>query len=48
MDFALSDDQPMFVETVRTFVDKEPMPHEAQVERTDKGRRAPSPRLRCL
>jgi hypothetical protein len=48
MDFALSDDQPMLIETVRAFVEKKPMPHEVEVERTDKGRRAPSPRLRCL
>lgn len=48
MDFTVSDDQPMLVETVRAFVEKEPMPHEAEVARTDKRRRAPSPRLKCL
>lgn len=48
MDFTVSDDQPMLVETVRAFVEKEPMLHEVEVARTDKGRRAPSPRLRCL
>jgi acyl-CoA dehydrogenase len=33
MDFALSDEQRMLVDTVRAFVDKELMPHEQQVER---------------
>jgi acyl-CoA dehydrogenase len=33
MDFALSDEQRMLVDTVRAFVEKELMPHEAEVER---------------
>ena len=36
MDFALSDEQRMLVDTVRAFVEKELMPHEAEVERTDR------------
>jgi acyl-CoA dehydrogenase len=35
MDFALSDEQRMLVDTVRAFVQKELMPHEEEVERTD-------------
>ena len=35
MDFALSDEQRMLVDTVRAFVEKELMPHEAEVERTN-------------
>jgi acyl-CoA dehydrogenase len=33
MDFALSDEQQMIVETVRSFVEREIYPHEAEVER---------------
>jgi acyl-CoA dehydrogenase len=36
MDFALSDEQRMLVDTVRAFVEKELMPHEAEVERTNR------------
>ncbi len=35
MDFAPSDEQRMLVDTVRAFVEKELMPHEAEVERTN-------------
>jgi acyl-CoA dehydrogenase len=35
MDFALSDEQRMLVDTVRAFVEKELMPHEAEVEATN-------------
>ena len=35
MDFALSDEQRMLVDTVRVFVEKELMPHEEEVERTN-------------
>jgi acyl-CoA dehydrogenase len=38
MDFALSDEQRMLVDTVRAFVDKELMPHEAEVERINQVR----------
>ena len=34
MNFALSDEQQMIVDTVRTFVEKELYPHEEEVERT--------------
>ena len=34
MDFALSDEQKMIVETTRAFVESELFPHEAEVERT--------------
>ncbi|WP_373356440.1 acyl-CoA dehydrogenase family protein [Pseudoroseicyclus sp. CXY001] len=34
MDFALTDEQEMIVSTVRSFVEKEIYPHEAEVERT--------------
>mgnify|MGYP000447372578 CR=1 FL=1 len=34
MNFALTDEQEMIVSTVRSFVEKEIYPHEAQVERT--------------
>ncbi len=34
MDFALSDEQRMIVETTRAFVEAELFPHEAEVERT--------------
>ena len=33
MDFALTDEQEMVVDTVRAFVDKELVPHEEEVER---------------
>ena len=33
MDFALTDEQEMIVDTVRTFVDRELVPHEDDVER---------------
>jgi acyl-CoA dehydrogenase len=36
MQFALSDEQQMIVDTVRTFVEKEIYPHEAEVERNGK------------
>ncbi len=36
MDFAFSDEQRMLVDTVRAFVEKELMPHEAEVERTNR------------
>jgi acyl-CoA dehydrogenase len=35
MDFGLSDEQRMLVDTVRAFVEKELTPHEAEVERTN-------------
>ncbi len=35
MDFTPSDEQRMLVDTVRAFVDKELMPHESEVERTN-------------
>jgi acyl-CoA dehydrogenase len=35
MDFSPSDEQRMLVDTVRAFVEKELMPHEAEVERTN-------------
>ena len=38
MDFALSDEQRMLVDTVRAFVDKELMPYETEVERQDRVR----------
>lgn len=38
MDFALSDEQRMLVDTVRAFVDKELMPYEAEVERENQVR----------
>ena len=38
MDFSPSDEQRMLVDTVRAFVEKELMPHEAEVERTNKVR----------
>jgi acyl-CoA dehydrogenase len=38
MDFALSDEQRMLVDTVRAFVDKELMPYETEVEREDRVR----------
>ena len=38
MDFAYSDEQRMLVDTVRAFVAKELMPHEAEVERDDQVR----------
>ena len=38
MDFALSDEQRMLVDTVRAFVDKELMPYETEVERHDRVR----------
>ena len=38
MDFALSDEQRMLVDTVRAFVDKELMPYEMEVERQDRVR----------
>jgi acyl-CoA dehydrogenase len=38
MDFALSDEQRMLVDTVRAFVDRELMPHEAEVERLNEVR----------
>jgi acyl-CoA dehydrogenase len=38
MDFALSDEQRMLVDTVRAFVDKELMPHETEVERLNEVR----------
>ena len=38
MDFTPSDEQRMLVDTVRAFVDKELMPHEAEVERTNQVR----------
>ena len=34
MHFGLSDEQEMIVSTVRSFVEKEIYPHEAEVERT--------------
>ena len=34
MDFGLSDEQEMIVSTVRSFVENEIYPHEAEVERT--------------
>ena len=34
MDFALSQEQQMIVDTVRSFVETEIYPHEAEVERT--------------
>ena len=34
MDFALTDEQQMIVDTVRTFVENEIYPHEAEVDRT--------------
>ena len=34
MNFALSDEQQMIVDTVRTFVENELYPHEEEVERT--------------
>ena len=34
MDFALTDEQQLIVDTVRTFVEKELYPHEEEVERT--------------
>ncbi len=34
MDFALSEEQAMIVDTTRRFVEKELMPHEAEIERT--------------
>ncbi len=40
MDFSPSDEQRMLVDTVRAFVDKELMPHEAEVERTNQVRPA--------
>ena len=33
MDFALTDEQEMIVDTIRTFVDRELVPHEDDVER---------------
>ena len=33
MDFALTDEQEMIVETVRSFVERELVPHEDEVER---------------
>ena len=33
MDFALTDEQKMIVETVRSFVERELVPHEDEVER---------------
>jgi acyl-CoA dehydrogenase len=38
MDFGLSDEQRMLVDTVRAFVDKELMPYETEVERQDRVR----------
>ena len=38
MDFALSDEQRMLVDTVRAFVEKELMPYEAEVERENQVR----------
>ncbi len=38
MDFALSDEQRMLVDTVRAFVDRELMPHEEEVERSNEVR----------
>ncbi|HWQ13497.1 MAG TPA: acyl-CoA dehydrogenase family protein [Roseiflexaceae bacterium] len=38
MDFALSHEQQMLVDTVRAFVERELYPHEAEVERTDQVR----------
>jgi acyl-CoA dehydrogenase len=38
MDFTPSDEQRMLIDTVRAFVEKELMPHEAEVERTNKVR----------
>jgi acyl-CoA dehydrogenase len=38
MDFAYSDEQRMLVDTVRAFVAKELMPHEAEVERDNQVR----------
>ena len=38
MDFALSDEQRMLVDTVRAFVDRELMPYETEVERQDRVR----------
>ena len=35
MDFAYSDEQQMLVDSVRAFVEKELMPYEEEVERTD-------------
>ena len=34
MDFSITDEQQMVVDTVRSFVEKELMPHEDEVERT--------------
>ena len=34
MDFSISDEQQMVVDTVRSFVEKELMPYEDEVERT--------------
>ena len=34
MDFALTDEQRLIVETTRAFVESELYPHEAEVERT--------------
>ena len=34
MDFALTDEQQLIVDTVRSFVENELYPHEAEIERT--------------